>query len=116
MLIDRRRMILASLSSLGLLATRGAQADPFSSGAFDRWVVINTRGGLGAQLGSPLAAPDFRKDGDLRYSPVLMKNALASGLTAVKVTIGDGTSFTETLADIDGWNRILAHTTLNFFG
>lgn len=109
MLIDRRRMILASLGSLGLLATKGAQADTLSSGAFDRWVVINTQGGLGAQLGSPLAAPDFRKDGDLRYSPVLMKNVLASGLTAVMVTIGDGTSFTETLADIDGWNRILAH-------
>lgn len=106
-MIDRRRMILASLSSLGLLAAKGVQAHVLSKEAFDSWIVVNALGGLGAQLGSPLSSPDFHKDGDLRYSSELMKNALASGLTAVTVTV-DENSFTETLAAIDGWNRIVA--------
>lgn len=108
MLIDRRRMILGCLSSAGLLVAKAVQADVLSNGAFDRWIVVNALGGLGAQLCSPLSQPDFRKDSDLRYSPVLMKNALASGLTAVTLTVADENSFTETLAAIDGWNRIVA--------
>ena len=65
-MIDRRRMILASLSSLGLLAAKGVQAHVLSKEAFDSWIVVNALGGLGAQLGSPLSSPDFHKDGDLR--------------------------------------------------
>jgi membrane dipeptidase len=103
-MLDRRKFFLSATAAAVAHPTRAAVA----LSGYDSWIIINTQGSLGAQLGSPLREPDFNKDTNLRYSPILIKNALASGLTALVLTVAAGTSFDETIAAIEGVNRILA--------
>jgi len=72
-MIDRRSLIVA-----GLATATAAAAAPLGRDPFDKWIVVNALGGLGDPNPGPSPA----------FSPRVLAEAHASGLTMVNITLG----------------------------
>src|SRR4051812_6209974 len=71
-MIDRRSLIVAAM------AATAARAARLGRDSFDKWIVVNALGGLGDPNPGPSPA----------FSPRVLAEAHASGLTMVNITLG----------------------------